>query len=201
MNCYIVGSECPDQEPGAEPLQNPAPGDAVIIDPGCMNETILRFIEDNDFNLRGVLLTHDHINHIRGLQTLKRIYNADIYAMNQLVLDQKTVVIQDMDILYIGPFRFEVISIPGHSPDSAVFKIDRLLFTGDVLSAGLVGKTTSTYGATIQMTALRNKILSLPGDFTILPGHGPPSSLEAERRFNAGIQLYEEKRNKPRVVP
>ncbi|MDR2484658.1 MAG: MBL fold metallo-hydrolase [Treponema sp.] len=201
MNCYIVGSECPGQEQGAEPFHNPAPGDAVIIDPGCMNETILRFIEDNDFNLRGVLLTHDHINHIRGLQTLKRIYDADIYAMNQLVLDQKTVVIQDMDILYIGPFRFEVISIPGHSPDSAVFKIGRLLFTGDVLSAGLVGNTASTYGATIQMTALRNKILSLPGDFTILPGHGPPSSLEAERRFNAGIQLYEEKRNKPRVVP
>ena len=100
-----------------------------------------------------------------------------------------------MDILYVGPFRFEVISIPGHSLDSAIFKIEQLLFTGDVISAGLVGWTVSAYGSTTQMNALRSKILSLPGDFTILPGHGPPSSLEAERRFNAGIQVYDQIKN------
>jgi glyoxylase-like metal-dependent hydrolase (beta-lactamase superfamily II) len=115
-------------------------------------------------------------------------------------LDQQAVLIRDRDIFYIGPFRVEVISVPGHSSDSVVFKIDRLLFTGDAMTAGLVGKTASTYGATIQMAALRSKILSLPGDFTILPGHGPPSSLEAERHFNAGIQMYEQNKNRRRLM-
>jgi glyoxylase-like metal-dependent hydrolase (beta-lactamase superfamily II) len=164
-----------------------------------MDQAIVNFIEHNEYRLRGVLITHDHLSHIRGLQTLKRIYDTDIYAVNQLVLDYKTILVRDRDILQIGSFRFEVISVPGHSPDSVVFKIDNLLFTGDALSAGLVGRTASSYGGAIQVTALQSKILALPGDFTVLPGHGPPSSLEAERRFNAGIQLYEETKNRRRV--
>jgi glyoxylase-like metal-dependent hydrolase (beta-lactamase superfamily II) len=161
---------------------------------------MLNLIEGNNYKVRGILITHDHSKHIHGLQTFKRIYDAAIYAVNQVILDQQAVLIRDRDIFYIGPFRVEVISVPGHSSDSVVFKIDRLLFTGDAMTAGLVGKTASTYGATIQMAALRSKILSLPGDFTILPGHGPPSSLEAERHFNAGIQMYEQNKNRRRLM-
>ncbi|MDR0387293.1 MAG: MBL fold metallo-hydrolase [Treponema sp.] len=186
-NCYILGTGEADLPNGE------ASREAIIIDPGVMDEEILNFIERNDYALRGVLLTHDHRSHVRGLRTLKRIYNAEIYAVNPLILDQKATLIRDGDILSIGPFRIEVISVPGHSSDSAVFKVDNLLFTGDAISAGLVGTTASSYGAAIQITALRSKILSLPGDFTILPGHGPPTSLEAERRFNAGIQLFEQR--------
>ncbi|MDR1031239.1 MAG: MBL fold metallo-hydrolase [Treponema sp.] len=199
-NCYVLGTEFSPEEalPGTPP-HKPAHRKAVLIDPGYMDEAIVNFIENSEYHLLAVLITHDHANHVRGLQTLKRIYDADIYAVNPLVLDYKTILVRDRDICRIGPFRFEVISVPGHSPDSAVFKIDNLLFTGDALSAGLVGRTVSTYGAATQMTALQSKILSLPGDFTILPGHGPPSSLEAEQRFNAGVQLYEQSKNQRRV--
>ncbi|MDR0630416.1 MAG: MBL fold metallo-hydrolase [Treponema sp.] len=191
-NCYVLGTESP-----AEGM--PHEQEAVLIDPGYMDEAIINFIENNEYHLRAVLITHDHRNHVRGLHTLMRIYDADIYAVNQIVLDYKTILIRDRDICRIGPFRFEIISVPGHSPDSAVFKIDNLLFTGDALSAGLVGRTASSYGTAIQISALQSKIFSLPGDFTVLPGHGPPSSLEAERRFNAGIQFYEQSKNKRRV--
>ncbi|MDR1956258.1 MAG: MBL fold metallo-hydrolase [Treponema sp.] len=198
-NCYALGTESiPQGERSGQPAQTPL-REAVLIDPGYMDQAIVNFIEHNEYRLRGVLITHDHLSHIRGLQTLKRIYDTDIYAVNQLVLDYKTILVRDRDILQIGSFRFEVISVPGHSPDSVVFKIDNLLFTGDALSAGLVGRTASSYGGAIQVTALQSKILALPGDFTVLPGHGPPSSLEAERRFNAGIQLYEETKNRRRV--
>jgi glyoxylase-like metal-dependent hydrolase (beta-lactamase superfamily II) len=192
-NCYVLGT---DFSTSTEKSQDAPPREAVIIDPGCMDVTILKFIEDNDYNVRGVLITHDHPNHVRGLRTLKRIYDTDIYAMNQIVSDYKTTLVQNRDIIYIGSFRFEVISVPGHSSDSTVFKIDNLLFTGDALSAGLIGKTVSTYGAAIQVTALQSKIFSLAGDFTVLPGHGPPSSLEAERRFNAGIQFFEQNKSR-----
>jgi glyoxylase-like metal-dependent hydrolase (beta-lactamase superfamily II) len=205
-NCYILGTDTMDlpyEGASREKARRTShrktesheavPKEAIIIDPGVMDEEILNFIEHNDYTLRGVLLTHDHRNHVRGLRTLKRIYDAEIYAVNPLILDQPATLIRDGDILFIGPFRIEVISVPGHSSDSAVFKVGNILFTGDAISAGLVGTTASSYGAAIQMTALRSKILSLPGDFTILPGHGPPTSLEAERRFNVGVQLFEQR--------
>jgi glyoxylase-like metal-dependent hydrolase (beta-lactamase superfamily II) len=188
-NCYILGTDyaAPD-----------FPREAVLIDPGNMDEAVLEFIEEREYKLLGVLLTHDHLNHVRGLRTLKRIYNIDIYAVNRFVLEHKTIMVKDGDKLNIGSFPVEVISIPGHSSDSAVFKIEHMLFTGDALCAGLVGTTASSYGAEIQVNAIRSKIFSLPGNYAIFPGHGPPSSLEAERCFNAGIQIYEENKKKRR---
>jgi glyoxylase-like metal-dependent hydrolase (beta-lactamase superfamily II) len=190
-NCYVLGSDDSDAMEASSPEAKPR--EAIIIDPGIMDKEILNFIEENDYTLRGILLTHDHRSHVRGLRTLKKIYDAEIYAVNPLILDQRATLIRDGDILSLGPFRIEVISVPGHSSDSAVFKIGNFLFTGDAISAGLVGSTASSYGAAIQMTALRSKLLTLPGDFTILPGHGPPTSMEAERRFNAGIQSFEQR--------
>jgi glyoxylase-like metal-dependent hydrolase (beta-lactamase superfamily II) len=168
--------------------------DAVIVDPGNMDRHILKSIENNDFNLKAVLVTHDHIGHVRGLRTLQRIYKTEVYAVNRQIMDTKTIMVKDGDKIIIGPFIIDVISIPGHSSDSAVYLIGSLLFTGDVLTSGLVGTTDSTYGEATQMAKLRSRLLSLPGDYTVLPGHGPPSSLEAERRFNIGITKYDEKK-------
>jgi glyoxylase-like metal-dependent hydrolase (beta-lactamase superfamily II) len=194
-NCYVLGTDFPAEE-GSEKTDPREPDralrEAVIIDPGEMDEQILRFIEENDYNLRGVLITHDHLNHVHGLRTLKRIYRTEIYAVNPVIREHKTNMVRDGDIVAIGSFKFHVISTPGHSSDSAVCLTERLLFTGDCLSAGLVGRTVSAYGARVQMTALQSKILSLPGNFVILPAHGPPSSLEVERRYNVGIKFYEQ---------
>jgi glyoxylase-like metal-dependent hydrolase (beta-lactamase superfamily II) len=124
---------------------------------------------------------------------LQRIYKTDVYAINRQITDSKTIPVKDGDKITIGPFKIEVISIPGHSSDSAVYLTDSLLFTGDVLTSGLVGTTDSAYGEATQMGKLRSRLLSLPGDYTVLPGHGPPSTLDAERRFNIGITKYDEK--------
>ena len=187
-NCYILGTDYRKEPP--LPGEKPLPREAIIIDPGEMDIKILNMIEDNDYTLKGVLITHDHPHHIKGLNTIMRIYNTDIYAINPLVGKHYTTLVRDGDVVDIGQFRVEVISIPGHSADSAAFKISRLLFTGDSLSAGLVGSTSSSYAAAAMIRALRSKILSLPGDYTILPGYGPPSSLEAERRFNLGVNSF-----------
>jgi glyoxylase-like metal-dependent hydrolase (beta-lactamase superfamily II) len=201
-NCYILGADKGEESDDTSLLSArrketaPPPREAIIVDPGNMDDAILNFIETNEYRLRGVLVTHDHINHVRGLKTLKRIYDADIYAVNHVILDHKTNLVRDGDVIEIGPFKITVFSVPGHSADSAVFRIGRLLFTGDALSAGLVGRTASTYGAVVQMTALKGKILSLPGDYVVLPGHGPPSSLETERRFNIGVRTFDETRSR-----
>jgi glyoxylase-like metal-dependent hydrolase (beta-lactamase superfamily II) len=183
-NCYILGTEAPGEHL------------AIIVDPAVVDAQILGFIENNDYKVRGVLVTHDHIKHVRGLRTLTRIYDTEIFAINPHIQEHKTTMVRDGQRLDIGPFSVEVISTPGHSSDSAVFRVDRMLFTGDSLSAGLVGRTVSAYGAAVQMMALRSKILSLPGDFMIFPAHGPPSTLEAERRYNEGINSYDEIRSR-----
>jgi len=181
-NCYVLGSEDLSQ--------------AIIIDPGSMDKQVLEFIEGNGFSLGAVLVTHEHIGHVHGLRTLLRIYQPEIFAFNRTILDFKTTRVRDGDRIDIGPFSVEVISIPGHSADSVVYQIGSMLFTGDVLSSGLVGTTDSSYGAKTQMNTLRSRLLPLPGDYTVLPGHGPPSTLEAERRYNVGINRYNETQNR-----
>ncbi|MCL2270595.1 MAG: MBL fold metallo-hydrolase [Treponema sp.] len=185
-NCYILGGD--------------KHKDAIIVDPGSIEEQLLEYIEKNNLNLKAALITHDHIGHVHGLRTLLRIYQVEIFAINRSVLDISTTPVKDGDKIDIGPYTVEIISIPGHSADSAVYRIDNLLFTGDVLTTGLIGTTDSAYGAATQVNKLRSRLLSLPGDYTVLPGHGPPSTLEAERRYNVGISQYsEEKTRKPSI--
>ncbi|MCL2245189.1 MAG: MBL fold metallo-hydrolase [Treponema sp.] len=181
-NCYILGSEKHNA--------------AVIVDPSGIKNTTVEIIENNNFNLKAILITHDHRHHVRGLRTLKRIYDVEVYAVNQNIMNHKTTMVKDGDKISIADFTIEVISIPGHSSDSVVYRIESVLFTGDVLTAGLVGSTASAYGAATQMSKLRSRLLPLPGDYTVLPGHGPPSTLEAERRFNTDIINYDQNSSK-----
>ena len=197
-NCYLLGTDPPtggvSLPKEAQPIK-----EAIIIDPGNMDSGLLNLIEENNYYLLGVLITHDHPHHVRGLKTIMRVYDTQIYAINPVIGEYRTTLVRDGTILDIGPFKTEVFSIPGHSSDSAVFKIDRFLFTGDVISAGFMGSTASSYSAATQVSALRKKILSLPGDFSIFPGHGPPSSLEAERKFNLDINTFEQRQNRRSV--
>jgi glyoxylase-like metal-dependent hydrolase (beta-lactamase superfamily II) len=196
-NCYVLGTE-PDPLKAAARKRRFS-GEAIVIDPGNMDGPVIDFIEHHNYRVMAVLITHDHLNHVHGLRTLKRIYDVDIYAVNRLVTDHKTTMVKDGETFDIGSFHIEAITVPGHSADSAVYKINHLLFTGDALNAGLVGTTGSSYGAEVQMNALRTKIFSLPGNYGIFPGHGPPSTLEVERRFNAGMRSAEHGKRKRRT--
>lgn len=173
-NCYILGAE-------------ESPGEALIIDPGGIDSQTLHFIEDYNYTPVGIFVTSDQDDHTKGIRTLKKIYDVEIYAINTEIADFKTRPVKDGERVQAGSFTVDVVALPGHSPDSAVYCIGGFLFTGDSLSAGLIGTTTNSYGAALERTALRGKILSLPGNFVILPGRGPPTSLAAERRFNAGL--------------
>ena len=155
-----------------------------------MDTRILSLIEDNNYYLKGVFITHDHSHHVLGLKTIMKIYDTPIYSVNPEIMNLRSTRVRDGEIINLGIFKVEVMTVPGHSADSAVFKIDRLLFSGDTLSAGMTGKTASSYAAATQINELNYKILSLPGDYTVLPGHGPPSSLEAERRFNIHLNSF-----------
>ena len=169
-NCYLIG---PDE-----------PGDAVLIDAGVFDEGLLRLIEDNGLYVRWVLLTHVHHGHIHGLHTLKRIYEADVYTFDPERLEVPGLPLGRKKKLECGPFSFKVLETPGHSNDSVCFLMDGMLFTGDTLSAGSVGRTATGYERALLLSSIRKKILELKEDVFIFPGHGPPTRLEIERRFN-----------------
>ena len=82
-NCYILGTE-----------DSQSPREAIIIDPGGMDKRIIQRIEDNEYSLQGVLVTHGHLNHVQGITTLKRIYNTDIYGISPVIQEHKTIPIR-----------------------------------------------------------------------------------------------------------
>jgi glyoxylase-like metal-dependent hydrolase (beta-lactamase superfamily II) len=185
-NCYVAGSEFDETEPG----QN---REALIIDPTRIDEAIIHFIESRRYKLKAALLTHDHKNHTYGLRSLMRIYeNVEIYAAKPVVQGFKTNMLHDGDIFTAAGFEIEAIAVPGHSADSMVYCIGQRIFTGDSLTAGLLGSTASSYATIKEFSVIQNKIFSLPGNYFIFPAHGPPSTLESERRFSTGANVYKQ---------
>jgi glyoxylase-like metal-dependent hydrolase (beta-lactamase superfamily II) len=173
-NVYLVGND--DNK------------EAFIVDPSEMDESLLGHIEKNGYALKAVFVTHNHPHHVRGLKTLLKIYDAQVYAANASVAGFACRALRDGETVSVCGYSMDVFSVPGHSPDSLVFRLDGILFTGDALHAGLIGKTLSSYNAITLADRLRSKILDQADDFIILPGHGPPSTVGTERRFNVGLE-------------
>lgn len=158
--------------------------EAIIIDPGIITKEIISQIENDKYNLKGVLVTHNHASHIRGLSTLRKIYSPKIYAADYEVAGSDTNILKGDGIMRLAGLTIGYMSIPGHTPDSMVFKIGQILFTGDVLTAGLIGETNSSYSKKTLLSNIQAKLLSQQADIVVMPGHGPPTTIIAEQKFN-----------------
>jgi hydroxyacylglutathione hydrolase len=172
-NVYLVGNDDTKE--------------ALVIDPAEMNAALLNHIEKNDYELRAVFITHNHAHHVRGLKTLLKIYDVQVYSANASVAGFPCRALRDAESVSAAGLTVDVFSVPGHSPDSLIFRIGGTLFTGDALHAGLIGKTLSSYNAVTLADRLKAKILEQPDEYIILPGHGPPSTVGTERNFNVGL--------------
>jgi hydroxyacylglutathione hydrolase len=169
-------------------LGNDETKEALVVDPAEMNATLLGYIEHNGYALKAVLVTHNHVHHVRGLKTLLKIYDPQIYAANAQVLGFPCRPVRDCEPFEVCGFDILPYSLPGHSPDSVAYRVGRLVFTGDALHAGLIGRTLSPYNASTLTRRLSDRILSQGDDCVLLPGHGPPSTVGTERRFNVGLE-------------
>ncbi|MCR4939883.1 MAG: MBL fold metallo-hydrolase [Treponemataceae bacterium] len=191
-NCYIVA--------------NPEKKEAVIIDPGKITNQIIHHIEDDKYTLCAVLVTHNHGSHTRGLSTLRKIYNPEVYAADYEAAGPDTNVLKGNGIIKAAGFTIGYMSVPGHSPDSMCYKIGKVIFTGDTISAGKIGDTNNTYARSTLISNVQTKILSQQEDITLMPGHGPPTSIAAEKQFNLDLgypilreNIYKKLRFPPRV--
>lgn len=173
-NCYVVVNEETSQ--------------ALIIDPGKITEEIISQIEDNHLQLEAVLVTHNHGSHVHGLQTLKKIYNPKVYAADWEVSQNSETIISGDGKVQIAGMNVRYMAIPGHTSDSMIYYIGNIIFTGDVLSAGYIGSTNSSYSEFILKSNIEKKIMSQQEGTILMPGHGPPATLESIKAFNKDFQ-------------
>jgi hydroxyacylglutathione hydrolase len=192
VNCYILGDEDTRE--------------AVVIDPGGDEAAILDVLNHNQFQLKLIIDTHGHFDHVDANQPLKdatgaqiAIHQADatmlhqpsaeamFFTGNRLRLSQPDILLQENDILTFGPYRLKVLHTPGHTPGgiSLVLEDHPYVYVGDLLFAGSIGRTDfpgGDYDALIN--AVRTKIFPLGDNYTVYPGHGPVTTVAQERKYN-----------------
>lgn len=191
VNCYLVA--------------DPVTKEACIVDPGAGANSIKNFLRKNGFDLKFVINTHGHGDHIAA----NGYFNSPIYIhrldkdfltdpdMNLSRMFLFTVtspkparVLEDGDKIPLGGLELEIIHTPGHTPGSVSIKLDDVIFTGDALFAGGVGRTDFSYGdEELLLKSIKEKLLTFSDDIVIYPGHGESSTIGRERKSNPFLSL------------
>jgi glyoxylase-like metal-dependent hydrolase (beta-lactamase superfamily II) len=191
--CYIVSCE--------------ETGDATVIDPGGDEEKILSLCSEGRLNVKYIIDTHGHPDHVCGNGRIKEATGAEIlmhpddavffwqpevkeyFAMLGLTESPRPdKLVKDGDIITIGTVELQVIHTPGHTPGGICLYNAPDCFTGDTLFVGGVGRTDFPGGSTEELQeSIRKKLLVLPPETVVWPGHGyggSKSTIEEEARSN-----------------
>ena len=193
QNCYLVADR--------------RTREAAIIDPGEEPDMFLAELDTRAWSLKAIWLTHAHVDHIIGVGAVKRATGAPIHLhpLDRRIYDALpqfgTWLGKDLEVppppdevlagggsVAVGGFEFEVRHTPGHSPGSVSFVGHGMVFGGDVLFSGSVGRTDLPGGdyATL-MSTIQSKFLSLPDSTVVHSGHGPDTTIGVERLTNPFI--------------
>lgn len=195
-NCSILGDEQTHQ--------------AMVIDPGDQIEDILSILAEEKLTLKQIVVTHAHIDHVGGAMKLKAATGAPIlmnqndYALLKLLPVQAAwvgmrppgaVVVDEAlgegRVLHIGNISANVIHTPGHTEGSICLYLpeEMKLIAGDTLFAGSIGRTDLPGGSMDKiMRSLHTRVLALPDETLVVPGHGPQTTIGDERETNPFLQ-------------
>ena len=179
-NCYVVGCE--------------ETREAAVIDPGMDSEReaepILDFIKQNNLHIKYIINTHGHPDHVAGNAIIKKATGAPIliHESNSENVQADTK-LHDGNILQVGTLKLAVLHTPGHTPDGISLLGENLVFTGDALFAGSVGRTDFLGGSYEElMRSIKTKLLSIPDSFKVYSGHGPSTTIGDEKKYNPFLQ-------------
>ena len=180
----------------------------VIIDPGADAQHILSVVKKRDLTIEAILLTHGHSDHIGALaevakelkvpvmigeEDAKMLTNAKInlsaFMGDDITCDKANRLLKDGDTVEAAGFVFEVLATPGHTPGGCCFKQGNIVFSGDTIFCESIGRTDFPGGSYPQLIkSIKDKILTLPDEVKLLPGHGPGTEVGWERRMNPFLQ-------------
>ena len=195
-NCSVLGDE--------------QTREAMVIDPGDQIDEVLAILSQQNLTLKQIVITHAHIDHVGGAMKLKAATGAPI-LMNQndqallKMLDMQAAwvgmrppgavqvdeSVDDGRVLQIGPIISNVILTPGHTEGSicVYFPTEKKLIAGDTLFAGSIGRTDLPGGSFEKiMRSLHQRVLALPDDIEVTPGHGQITTIGDEREMNPFLQ-------------
>lgn len=171
--------------------------ETAIIDPGGDAEDLIKAVTNMEAKVKYILLTHGHMDHTGAVVQLKDEYKVPVcvnekdyefmengeYVYSSIGKVDKF--LNEGDIFKIGNIEIKCFHTPGHTPGGICFLVENSVFTGDTLFAGSIGRTDFAGGDfdTI-ISSIKNKLMILSDDITVLPGHGPQSSIGRERVHN-----------------
>ena len=186
-NCYIV---CEENSPSC-----------CIIDPGYAPQVILNKVQSLGLTVDAILLTHGHFDHVGGVEEIVRVTGCQLWMREGDYTQRKTpendfyypihdctftdvCFCEDYEIIRAGGLTLTVLETPGHTQGSVCYLCGNALFSGDTLFAGSCGRTDLPGGdwQTIRKSLLR--LREIEKDYTVYPGHGESTTLEAEKRYN-----------------
>lgn len=197
-NCYLVTDEESSHR--------------FVVDPGCWDGSLKRLLlKVEEGELDYILLTHGHFDHILGVLDVQKRYggkivihknDSDCFVNKERSLmrsmgasgelpPKADILVKDGDKLPFGNGFITVMHTPGHSEGSVCYLIDNLVFSGDTLFYGSIGRTDFDYGSPDDIMKSIRRLAALEGDRKVYPGHGMLTTLERERKNN--IYLKEEK--------
>jgi hydroxyacylglutathione hydrolase len=169
-------------------IADDATKEAAIVDPSFNADEIIRIVKEQKLNLKYIINTHQHMDHVAGNQDVKTASNAEIVA-HKLAKSHADVSVEDGDVINVGKVVIKVIHTPGHTPDSICLLVDGKLLTGDTLFVGECGRTDLPNGSPEDMYhSLFDKLMKLDDSIEVYPGHdygsSPSSTIGAERKSN-----------------
>jgi hydroxyacylglutathione hydrolase len=186
-NCYVVN--CPKTQ------------EAIIIDPGLdvlsEAEQIIRYVDKSTLKVKFIVNTHGHSDHISGNSILRKKYSVPVcihaYDAHFITgLGENTqpanILLEDEEPLKFGKVTLNIMHTPGHTPGSISLAGEKLVFTGDTLFAGGIGRTDLPGGSDRDMRRSLEKLLRLPEHYIVYPGHGAASTIGEEKRGNPFLQ-------------
>ncbi|MFQ5860007.1 MAG: MBL fold metallo-hydrolase [Dehalococcoidia bacterium] len=163
-------------------LIHPQTGEGIIIDTPAEPEKLLRELQDTW--VKAILITHNHRDHLLGFSEIRQRTGAPVgvHAGDaDLLPSPPDFLLQDGDTLQVGPVPLTVLHTPGHTPGSVCLLAGRYLFTGDTLFPGGPGKSRSPLAFQELVESIVTKLLPLPKDTVVYPGHGPDTTIGQAR--------------------
>ena len=181
-------------------------GNAVVVDPGKDDKEVLNYISSNNLRLKGVLLTHGHFDHTRGVDLLNadvfihekdepllrnsHLNCSDRFSRHDVVVKSKAQSIKDGDVLNLLSEPIAVIHTPFHTEGSVCFylKDSRVLFSGDTLFQYSIGRSDFVTSNPSLIDSSLEKLMKLPDEVVVYPGHGGMTTIGQERKLNPFVK-------------